>query len=145
MAGEILKLKAQEMKKDKEKFINIQKEIKFKMKDKSSFIKTKKHIQSIFNFKLFKDKKGSVAFEWIYALIFLFGLSIVYIVFNQVITNEIYPITDLLVPDTFANKGAIEESNDRWMTFWNAIPFVILIVVIMFLLIRSLIANTKNY
>lgn len=154
MTGELLKQRAKEMKDNVNEFKQYQSEFKEKINDKGKFNACRERVKhwqskpcySVNNKKklgLFCNKKGAMAFDWVYALVFLFGLGVIYIVFNQVLTNDVLPFANGLVPDDFAGKGDIVNDNNTWMTYWNAMPFVLLIIVLLFLFVKSLIK--KDY
>ena len=88
------------------------------------------------------NKKG-IAFEWLYILIILFFMGLVFIIFNQVLEHHIYTTTETLVPDNFENKTDIIEQNDKWMTYWLAMPIVIFGLTIIYLIVKGVSSNNQ--
>jgi hypothetical protein len=93
-----------------------------------------------------RHKKGqSTGFAWIYALIVLFGLGILYIVFNQVFVAHLVPIVKGQVNDTY-ERGQIELSDvneinggiDKYMDFFHILPFVLFFIVIIFMIVAAI-------
>jgi flagellar biosynthesis protein FlhB len=88
------------------------------------------------------NKKGySTGFTWIYGLVILFGLGILYIVFNQVFTAHLVPvisqqITDSTTIDTATKAQTIAEI-DKYMVFFHILPFVLFVVVIIYMVVAA--------
>lgn len=85
-----------------------------------------------------KNKKGVVAFEFLYGLIFLFALALLFIVLNQVIVNYGIPSSENLVPDSFVGKSDIVATDNEFLTFWNIMPYMFLILIIFFWIISAI-------
>ncbi len=88
------------------------------------------------------NKKGALAFEFIYGLIFLFAMGVLFIVFNQVLMNHGVPASENLVPVTFAGKSDIVIQDNDYLSFWNIVPYLALILVLLYWIIKS--ATNKN-
>lgn len=98
------------------------------------------------------NTKGlSTGFAWIYGLISLFGIGLLYIIFNQVFTANLVPIIKLQVNQSYANGLAgitpgidlataleINAGIDRYMMFFNALPFILFFIVIIYMLVQSI-------
>ena len=98
------------------------------------------------------SKKGlSTGFAWIYALISLFGIGLIYIIFNQVLTANLVPIIKDQVNQSYMNglqgiSPGIDEATkievnagiDRYMKFFNALPFILFFVVIIYMIVSAL-------
>jgi len=83
------------------------------------------------------NKKGTVAFEFVYGLIFLFALALLFIVLNQVLVNHSIPAVENLVPNDFAGKSDIVVTDNKYITFWNVIPFVFIPIILLYWIIAS--------
>ena len=92
---------------------------------------------------MFKNKKGySTGFSWIFGLITLFGLGILYIVFNQVFTAHLVPIIKEQVDSSYlpidnATRAEINAGIDKYMDFFHALPFVMFFVVVIYMIIAA--------
>lgn len=75
-------------------------------------------------------KKGSV-FTFVYALFFLFVASLLLIIFTQVLTNNIYDVTNSSV---FNLTSAQMTEVDRKISFWNFMPFVLIFVTVFYMI-----------
>jgi len=96
--------------------------------------------------KFFKNKKGySTGFAWVFGLVSLFGLGIMYIVFNQVFTANLVPIVkDMVNSSTIsggidnATKMQIYAGIDKYMVFFHILPFVLFFLVILYMVISAI-------
>ena len=88
------------------------------------------------------NKKGySTGFAWIFGLVSLFGLGILYIVFNQVFRGYLVPTVKGMVNVTAidnATKTVINTGTDKYMTFFDILPFVILFTVIIYMVVVAI-------
>lgn len=82
----------------------------------------------------------STGFSWIYALVSLFGLGIIYIVFAQVLNIYLAPTiisqinnSNSLV-DTATQTQVIGGIN-KYLTFFNTLPFVLFFVIVLYMLV----------
>ncbi|MFW6377431.1 MAG: hypothetical protein ACOCZ5_02175 [bacterium] len=96
------------------------------------------------------DKKGqSTGFAWIIALIFLFILGIGYVVFNQVMVVHIEPMSDSLINSSpYLNAtevNELESKNDKYMAFWHSMPFIIVILIVIYLITTGFRKGDENY
>jgi len=89
------------------------------------------------------NKRGySTGFAWIFALVSLFGLGILYIVFNQVFQSHLVPIITDQVNQSFIS-GAIDAGTlssvlggiDKYMAFFHAMPFILFFVIVIYMII----------
>lgn len=83
----------------------------------------------------------STAFAWTYGLLTLFGLGVLFIVFSQVFTVELVPeikgnIDNSDIDD--ATKTDVDERIDNYMNFFNTMPFILFIVVIVFMFVAAI-------
>lgn len=89
------------------------------------------------------NKKGySTGFTWIYGLVILFGLGVLYIVFNQVFTAHLVPVIkdQVAVSTTIdaATKGTVNAEIDKYMTFFHVLPFVLFAVVVIYMVVAAI-------
>jgi hypothetical protein len=89
------------------------------------------------------NKQGySTGFTWIYGLVILFGLGVLYIVFNQVFTAHLVPV----IKDQVAISGTIDAGtkaqvngeSDKYMTFFHVLPFVLFFVVVVYMVVAAI-------
>jgi hypothetical protein len=96
---------------------------------------------SIFK-KLKKSKKAySTGFAWIFGLVTLFGLGILYIVFNQVFLGYLVPTIKTQVNTSniaAATQLEINSGIDKYMAFFHILPFVIFFVVIIYMIVVAI-------
>lgn len=91
-------------------------------------------------------KKGySTGFTWIFGLITLFGIGIMYIVFSQVFSAHLVPtIKDMvngsagLAPIDQATQDEINGSIDKYMVYWNVLPFILFFIVVLYMIIAAI-------
>lgn len=93
---------------------------------------------------LFDNKKGySTAMSWVFGIVSLFGLGVLTVVFNQVFYQYLVPTIKNQVNSTTANVApatvtTIFSNIDKFMSFWQILPFVIFGMIILFLIVTSL-------
>ena len=90
------------------------------------------------------NKKGGVAFIFIYGLAFLMGLGIIYIVFNQVVIVDFNPVIENQIPDDSVNKQHIIDLNNTWLSYWAAVPFLLVITVLLYWFVNGIIGGRIN-
>lgn len=92
------------------------------------------------------NKKGySTGFTWVFGLVSLFGLGLLYIVFSQVFTAHLVPtIKDMTGNETFFGQNIPQETSeeihaniDRYMAFFNTLPFILFGLVIIYMLLAA--------
>ena len=92
--------------------------------------------------KLLKHTKGySTGFTWIFGLVTIFGLGILYIVFNQVFMDNLVPvILDMNNASNVDNatKLAVTAGIDKYMAFFHIMPFVLFFVVIVYMFVAAI-------
>jgi len=94
---------------------------------------------------IFKNRKGySTGFSWVFALVSLFGLGILYIVFNQVFVGHLVPtIKDMsnssisggLIPA--ADTVLIASNIDKFMYFFHAMPYILFFTIIIYMIVAA--------
>ena len=92
----------------------------------------------------------SSGFGWFKALIVLFVLGVVYILFNQVVTIYLQPealkLIDGSINDTI-NQSVADElivENTKAMAFFYVIPFIIFFIVILYVIMIWIRAGRTN-
>ena len=86
----------------------------------------------------------STGITWIYGLVTIFGLGILYIVFNQVLTAELVPVIKSMVNATgplaidVATQAEINAGIDKYMDFFHIMPFVLFFVVIIYMFVAAI-------
>ena len=87
------------------------------------------------------NKKGqSTGFAWVYGLVTLFGLGILFIVFNQVFTAHLIPTMYNITEETTideATKTEIYAATDQYMVFFRTLPYVIFLVVVIYMIVAA--------
>jgi len=88
------------------------------------------------------NKKGySTGFTWVYGLVILFGLGILYIVFNQVFMAHLVPVIKGQVaasPIDAATQLQINAGIDKYMVFFHVLPFVLFFVVVVYMIVAAI-------
>jgi hypothetical protein len=95
---------------------------------------------------MLRSRRGEgTGFAWIYGLVTLFGLGILYVVFNQVLTIQLVPIIKAQVNNSYSvtpiDPATIAEVNagiDKYMTYFHILPFVLFFVVIIYMVIVAI-------
>jgi len=91
-----------------------------------------------------KNKKGySTGFAWIFGLVTLFGLGILYVVFNQVFLGYLVPTIKMQVNSSYppidaATQLEINSGIDKYMSFFHILPFVLFFVVIIYMIVVAI-------
>lgn len=93
--------------------------------------------------KIKKSKKAlSTGFAWVYGIVMLFGLGVLYIVFNQVFYGYLVPTiknnVNASTTITAGTKHLIYGRIDQYMTFFNLLPYIIFFVVVIFMIISAI-------
>lgn len=83
------------------------------------------------------NKTGS-GYWLVYSFAFLFMLGILFIIFNQILHDNLYPVTEELAAD--GPYGTAKA--DRWLEFWAFFPVIALLVILVFLFVK--IANKQQ-
>jgi len=92
----------------------------------------------------------SSGFGWFKALIVLFVLGLVYILFNQVVTIYVLPESITLINESIGdtiNQSVADDlfsENDKAMAFFYVIPFIIFFIVILYIIMIWVRAGRTN-
>jgi len=92
------------------------------------------------------NKKGySTGFAWVFGLVSLFGLGIMYIVFNQVFVANLVPVVKGMTNQSVLSGGIdaatqveIYAGIDKYMTFFHILPFVLFFMIIIFMIVSAI-------
>lgn len=98
-------------------------------------------------------KKGqSTGFAWIYGLVMLFGIGLLYIVFNQVFTAHLVPVVKSMVNGSMGGttidvttQSQINGGIDKYMAFFHIMPFVLFFVVVIYMIVVAIRKERENY
>ena len=86
-------------------------------------------------------KAYSVGFSFVFALVSLFGIGIMYIVFSQVFKAHLVPIvkdmTNVSTVDP-ATVAVVFAGIDKYMFFFDAIPFVLFFVIVLYMIVVAI-------
>jgi hypothetical protein len=107
--------------------------------------KEKKEKQKKSFLRKIRKHKGaySVGFTWVYALVSIFAIGLLYIVFDQVfmahlvptIKNQVNSSTTMI--DT-ATQDIITGNIDKYMDFWHAMPYILFIVIVIYMFVAAI-------
>ena len=92
------------------------------------------------------NKRGqSTGFAFVYGLIMLFGLGIMYIVFNQVFVGHLVPIikdqansTSIYDLDGGQTVNDINAGIDKYMTFFHILPFILFGIIVIYMFVAAI-------
>lgn len=87
------------------------------------------------------NKGQSVGFSWIFALVMLFGLGILFIVFNQVLNAELYPVIDDILNQSDINSSTQSEIRlqiNKYLDFFDSLPFIMFIVIVVYMVVVAI-------
>lgn len=86
-------------------------------------------------------------YNWVYALVSLFGLGILYVVFDQVFLMYLVPTiknqvnSTAIITQTPIDPGTVQtifDNIDKYMAFWHALPFILFFVVVVFMFVSGI-------
>ena len=91
-------------------------------------------------------KAYSVGFSWVFGLVTLFGLGVLYIVFNEVFEAHLVPVIKGMVdPSTyFGSRLPPETANliinniDKFMAFFHSLPYILFFLVIIYMVLVAI-------
>jgi len=85
---------------------------------------------------------SSTASSWVFGLVTLFGLGVLFIVFSQVFTAELVPLIKGQIDNSttidVATKTVTKAGIDKYMDFFNTLPFILFIIVCIFMLVAAI-------
>lgn len=80
------------------------------------------------------------SYNWAYALVTLFGLGILYIVFNQVFMVHLNPTMENILNASTIDptvRSQIISANNKYMAFFHSMPFILFGVVVIFMIVSA--------
>jgi hypothetical protein len=83
------------------------------------------------------NKKGNVGKEWMFALAFIFALSVIYLTFNMVYNVHLAPTFIDALPQNQVGQDA-EDGILFWLTIWKIFPYILLGLVFIYMLLLSI-------
>lgn len=86
------------------------------------------------------NRGQSTGFAWIFGLVTLFGLGVLYIVFNQVFIGYLVPAIkaqSATLPDP-AQTALVNAGIDRYMVYFHIVPFVLFFTVIIYMIVVAI-------
>jgi type II secretory pathway component PulF len=87
------------------------------------------------------NKKGySTGMTWIFGLVSIFGIGVLYIVFNQVFLAHLVPTMKNIVEESTietATKTEIYYNYDKFMAYFQMLPFILFFVIVVYMVIAS--------
>ena len=89
------------------------------------------------------DKRGiSTGFSWVFGLVSMFGIGVIYIVFSQVFKAHLVPTITNYVNGSASipaeTKVEIIGNIAKYMSFWDIIPFILVLVIVIYMIIVSI-------
>jgi len=91
-------------------------------------MKKKEYIFKDTTSKLLNNNRGS-SYWFMYVLLFGFVVTLLYIIFGQILHVYLYPTTIYLT-------GGDTTEPDRWLGFWGLVPFIIILIIGLFMFFR---------
>ena len=88
--------------------------------------------------QLLDSKRGS-SYWFVYALLFGFALTLLFIIFNETLKVYIYPTTVML---TNVSGTPHTQNADQWLSYWDFMPFIIVLILGLFIFFRSTQSDT---
>lgn len=85
-----------------------------------------------------KNKKGTVAFEWVYGLVFLFLFGLFFIMLNYALIDNFMPTYENMIPDSSPAKNDVITDMNEWLSYWNILPVVFFFVIATYWLVSSI-------
>jgi len=85
----------------------------------------------------------SVGYSWIFGLVSIFAIGVIFIVFDQVFLAHIVPVIKNQVNNSAivvepATVTEIFANIDKYMVFWHALPFILFILIIVYMIIAAI-------
>ena len=96
------------------------------------------------------NKGYSTGFSWVFALVSLFGIGVMYIVFNQVFVAHLVPTIKNMANDTAisnidqATVGEIYTNIDKFMMFFQSMPYILFFVIVVYMIIAAIRSESQD-
>jgi len=89
------------------------------------------------------DKRAqSAAFSWFYGLVVLFGIGILFIIFQEVFLAHLVPLIKTQVNATpnldIQTMATVNDNIDKYLFFFNLMPIVLFFVVVLFMIVAAI-------
>jgi len=93
----------------------------------------------------YSKRAYSTGMAWIYGLVSLFGLGIMYIVFNQVFYAHLVPVVKTMVNNSYSD-GTIDNTTvlevnagiDKYLDFFNLLPYILFFVIVIYMIVSAI-------
>jgi len=87
--------------------------------------------------RLFNKKGQGVQGAWTYGLVSIFGLGLVYIIFDKILVEDVRGTMISIANNTMSSSelNAYIANIDKFFTIWNILPFVLIFSVIIYMVI----------
>ena len=86
------------------------------------------------------NKGYSTGFTWIFGLVTLFGIGIMYIVFEQVFTANLVPLIKTMANSSGTDNATVQvifNGIDKYMAFFRMLPIILFIIVIIYMFVAA--------
>ena len=92
----------------------------------------------------------STGFTWVFGLVTIFGLGLLYIVFDQVFRAYLVPTIKNTVNSSISGidtetKNIIFGNIDKFITYWSLLPFILFGVVVLYMIIAAIRKERETY
>ena len=91
------------------------------------------------------NKGYSTGFTWVFGLVSIFGIGLLYITFDQVFLGHLVPVIKNQVNTTVgtvaidaATKTQIFNNIDKFMTYWEAVPYILFGVIVIYMIVAAI-------
>jgi len=85
---------------------------------------------------------NSTANGWVFGLVSLFAIGVIFIVFSQVFTAHLVPTIQGQISNSTTidavTKAEVNAGIDKYMDFFNTFPFILFIIVMIFMLVVAI-------
>jgi hypothetical protein len=91
---------------------------------------------------------ASTAFSWVFGLVTLFGIGVLFIVFSQVFHAYLAPtiqdqVTNSPIIDN-ATKIEVNAGITKYLDFFDTMPFILFVVVVIFMFVAAIRKEGEN-
>ena len=92
---------------------------------------------------MMKNKRGySTGFTWVFGLVMIFGIGLLYIIFNQVFIAYLVPTIKEQVNNTqigipIDQQDEINTNIDKYMAFFHTLPYILFFVIVIYMILAA--------
>lgn len=92
---------------------------------------------------MMKNKRGySTGFTWVFGLVMIFGIGLLYIIFNQVFIAYLVPTIKEQVNNTYIGipldqQEEINGNIDKYMSFFHTMPYILFFVIVIYMILAA--------